>query len=282
MTMMVLLGLGSSVCWGTADFFGGLQSRRLPALAVALWSQCAGGLVLLLVLLASREPPVLDGIVWGIVAGFFGGAGLLFFYRGLAAGVMSIVAPIAACGAIVPVGVAMALGEAPSVLAWFGIAAAIAGIVLVSLHPAQAPQGTGSRSTIILALGAATSFGFFFVFLDQASAGGGASPLWAIGGARIGSLAMLLALVLAGRRPARWPGRHLGAVALVGIVDTTANGLFAYASTLGNLGIVSVLASLYPVVTVLLGRFMLAERLTGTQVAGVILALGGVALISGG
>lgn len=79
MTLAVLLGIGSGLCWGVADFFGGLQSRRLPALAVALWSQFAGGLALLVVLLASGEPPVLASVVWGIGAGVFGGLGLALF-----------------------------------------------------------------------------------------------------------------------------------------------------------------------------------------------------------
>src|SRR5918997_6752157 len=98
MALVLLLGLGSGLCWGTADFFGGLQSRYLPALAVALWSQLAGGIVLALVLAIIGEPLVLESVVWGMAGGFFGGTALLLFYRGLAVGLLSIVGPVSAFG----------------------------------------------------------------------------------------------------------------------------------------------------------------------------------------
>lgn len=277
--MALILGLASGLAWGTADFFGGLQSRRLPALAVAFWSQVAGGLGLALLLLARGEPPVAESVLWGCVAGLFGGGGLVLFYRALAQGVMGVVAPIAASGAAVPVLFSIVQGERPGLFALAGIAVALLGVVLVSLQTGEGARAPLSRGTLALALGSALGFGLFFVFLDLAS-GGGSSPLWAIGGARLGSLATLSALVLGARQPAPWPGRRIGAVAAVGVLDTTANGLYAYATAEGELGVVAVLGSLYPVATVLLGRLVLAERLSRLQGAGVSLALLGVALLS--
>ena len=280
--LMVLLGIGSGLSWGVADFFGGLQSRRLPALGVALWSQIVGALALLCVILVWAGQPVPGGIAWGIGGGFFGGLGLVCFYRGLAVGTMSIVAPISACGAVVPVAVALLLGEVPSLLTSLGIVAAFAGIVLVSLTSDAASAGSSQpRAALLLALGAALGFGTFYVFLDRGAAFGG-SPLWAVGGTRAGSLVMLSLMVLLGRRAAPWPGRNIGPIGAVGVLDTTANALYAYATTLGNLGVVAVLGSLYPVATVLLGRVVLAERLSHTQHAGVACALSGVVLISAG
>ncbi|MDP9372842.1 MAG: DMT family transporter, partial [Chloroflexota bacterium] len=133
-----------------------------------------------------------------------------------------------------------------------------------------------------LARGAALSFGLFFVFLDQGSAVPGAAPLWTVAGARVSSLALLLALIAVGPRAAPWPRGRVAPIAAIGVLDTIANALFAYASTQGNLGIVAVLGSLYPVATVILGRIVLAERLTPVQGAGVTLALAGVALLSAG
>src|SRR2546428_9433849 len=104
MLLPLLLGLGSGLCWGAADFVGGLQARRLPALAVAFWSQVAGAAALALALGLVGAPTGPLVLAWGIVAGVFGGGGLLFFYRGLAIGPMSIVAPVAARRAGVPVG----------------------------------------------------------------------------------------------------------------------------------------------------------------------------------
>ncbi len=280
--MMVLLGISSGLVWGTADFFGGLQSRRLPALAVAFWSQVAGGIALLFVLAAMGGPPALGSVLWGVGAGVFGGSALVLFYKGLAQGVMSVVAPVSACGAMIPVVAAIGRGETPGVLATLGLLAAIGGIVLVSLQPDETPSGASdARSALALALGAALGFGLFFALIDQ-GATGGASPLWAVGGARIGSLAVLLALVTLGSGGAQWPGRRAAAVAVIGLMDTSANALFAYAATRDTLGIAAVLGSLYPVATVLLGRLVLSERLSRTQGAGVALALTGVALLSAG
>jgi drug/metabolite transporter (DMT)-like permease len=136
---------------------------------------------------------------------------------------------------------------------------------------------------LAMALGAALGFGLFYVFVDAGTATPGASPLWVIAGARTSSLLVLAGIAVAGRRSqAAWPGRRIVPVALVGIADTAANLLFALAATGGNLAVVGVLGSLYPVATVLLARWLLRERLSGGQHAGVALALTGVGLLAAG
>ena len=145
---------------------------------------------------------------------------------------------------------------------------------------------------VAMALGSALGFGLFYVFVDAGTAasagaagttGSHGSPLWVIAGARMSSLVILSMIALVSRRSAwalRWPGRRIGAVALVGLGDTGANLLFAYAATTGNLAVVGVLGSLYPVATVVLARWLLGERLSGGQNAGVALALTGVGLLA--
>jgi drug/metabolite transporter (DMT)-like permease len=134
---------------------------------------------------------------------------------------------------------------------------------------------------LVMALGSALGFGLFYVFVDAGTTGSRGAPLWVIAGARAGSLMMLSTIALVGRRSAlRWPGRRIGPVALVGIGDTGANLLFAYAAITGNLAVVGVLGSLYPVATVVLARWLLGERLSGGQNAGVVLALTGVGLLA--
>jgi drug/metabolite transporter (DMT)-like permease len=279
MTLGAPLGLGSGLFWGTGDFLGGLSSRRLPALAVTIWSQLAGGLALLGVVAVSGQRPTVAGMAWGALAGLCGGTALVLFYKGMAEGAMSIVAPVSACGAVVPVVVAFARGEWPGLPAFAGILAAVAGVVLVSRPPRGRRGGALPLRLLAMSLGAALGFGLFFVFVDVASSVPGGTPLWAAAGVRAGSLTWLTGITVVARRPLVWPGRRVGLVLLAGVLDTTANVLFAYASTLGNLGVVGVLGSLYPVATVLLARFVLAERLSGRQAAGVALALGGVALL---
>jgi len=286
LTLGVPLGLGSGLCWGAADFFGGVQARRLPALSVALWSQAAGALALAVALAAQGTPPTPPGFAWGLAAGAGSGLALMLLYRGLAEGAMSVVAPVAACGAVVPVLVAPLRGEPPSAVAGLGIVAAVTGVVLVSRSPGarQHPPAPALRPRVLaMALGAALGFGLFFVFVDAGTATAGASPLWVIAGARTSSLLVLAGIAVTGRRSqAGWPGRRIVPVALVGIADTTANLLFALAATSGNLAVVGVLGSLYPVATVVLARWLLRERLSGGQNAGVVLALTGVGLLAAG
>jgi drug/metabolite transporter (DMT)-like permease len=277
----VLLALASSLCWGTSDFLGGLQSRRIPAFSVVLWSQLAGGTFLLLITAIVRPELAAGSIVWGSAAGMVGAIALVLFYRGLATGLMSIVAPVSACGVIVPVLFSIASGQVPHTLTMAGIVAAILGIVLVSMH--TAPHGgdvVHSRGAIVLALGAAAGFGLFFVFINAGTAAPHGTPLWTVVGARLGSAIILPALVLTRRTSAPWPGRRLPVIALVGLLDSGANLLFATATTHGVLAVVSVLGALYPVATVVLGQIVLRERLGAVQGAGVVLALSGVVLLS--
>jgi drug/metabolite transporter (DMT)-like permease len=302
----VPLGLGSGLVWGAADFFGGVQSRRLPALTVAFWSQVAGALALAVALAVEGTPPATTGFAWGLAAGVGSGCALVLFYRGLAEGIMSVVAPVSACGAIVPVAAAVLTGDQPGALAGLGVLAAVTGVVLVSRTSGGTPRplggtprplgGTprplgGTRGSpggpgrtgrvLAMALGSALGFGLFYVFVDAGTAGSGGAALWVIAGARTSSLVMLSTIALVGGGSAlRWPARRIGPVALVGIGDTGANLLFAYAATAGNLAVVGVLGSLYPVATVVLARWLLGERLTGGQNAGVVLALTGVGLLA--
>ncbi|HET9005431.1 MAG TPA: DMT family transporter, partial [Actinomycetes bacterium] len=213
----------------------------------------------------------------------------VLFYRGLAEGTMSIVAPVSACGAVVPVAAALLTGDRPGALAGLGVLAAITGVVLDSRTSPRAPGGTrGSPGgpgragrVLAMALGSALGFGLFYVFVAAGTTGSRGAPLWVIAGARTSSLAMLSSIALVGGGSAlRWPGRRIGPVALVGIGDTGANLLFAHAAIAGNLAVVGVLGSLYPVATVVLARWLLGERLTGGQNAGVVLALTGVGLLA--
>ena len=282
MSSTPILGLGAALCWGTADFLGGLQSRHIRVMAVVFWSQIGGTAALLLLLPAFWERPPLEGMAWGGLAGLVGIAAINVFFRGLKVGLMSIVAPVSACGAVIPVVVAFLRGETPSAVATSGIALAVAGIVFVS-RTADGAEGrpADAKAALLFALGAAVGFGTFFVLVDQGAAAAG-SPLWVIAGVKVGGF-LALSVALAGDLSlAAWPGPR-GWVAIgIGVLDTGATALFAFGSGSANLGIMSVLAAQYPVVTVLFARFLLAERLSKLQMAGVVLALAGVTLMAAG
>jgi drug/metabolite transporter (DMT)-like permease len=273
----IALALGSSLVWGLADFSGGALTRRLPTFTVTVVSQAAG-FVALLVAIAVRGDLGGRSFALGLLAGVGGGIGLAAFYRALSLGTMSVVSPIAACGAVVPFAISLASGERPRGLAVAGAAAALVGAVLASAEERRSESPERARA-VVLALGSALALGVFVYFLGLGSREGDA--LSTLVGARVGSLTCLTLGALVLRAPLRLRRRDLAPVAGVGLLDVGANALFAVACGRGLLAIVSVLGSLYPVATVLLAHVLLGERLTRTQQAGVAVALAGVALIAG-
>jgi len=266
------------VVWGAADFSGGSLTKRLPTFAVTVVSQAAG-FVALLAAVGVRGEVTGRPFALGVLAGVGGGTGLAAFYRALSIGTMSVVSPLAACGAVVPFAIALAAGDRPSALALAGAAAALAGAVLASVEERRATSPERGRA-VALAVFAAVALGVFVYFLGLGSREG--DVLSALVGARVGSLAVLLLLAAATRAPLRVPRASVPGVAGVGLADVSANALFAVASSRGLLSLVAVLGSLYPVVTVLLAHVLLGERLTRAQQAGVVVALAGVAAIAGG
>jgi drug/metabolite transporter (DMT)-like permease len=275
--LALVLALASSVVWGTADFCGGLLTRRLPVFGVTIISQAAG-FAALLVALALHASLDARSFGLGLAAGVGGGAGLAAFYRALSLGTMSVVSPIAACSAVVPFGISLASGERPRPIALGGAAVALAGAVLASAEERRSESRERSRA-VLLAVLAAVALGVFIYFLGLGGREGDA--LSTLVGARVGSLVTLVAGALVFGARVRVPRSALAAVAAVGLLDVGANALFAFASGHGLLALVAVLGSLYPVMTVLLAHVVLHERLTVVQKAGVALALAGVATIAG-
>jgi drug/metabolite transporter (DMT)-like permease len=272
----VVLALGASLAWGSADFGGGLLTRRYPVVAVAAVSQAAGFAALLVVLAASGSGIDGEGFTLGLLAGVGGGLGLAAFYRALAIGTVSVVAPVAACGAVVPLFLSLVAGDDPRALALAGAVLALAGAVLASFEERAAGE-PGRRDAVALAAAAAVLLGLFVFFLGRGSQHGGA--LSALVGARAGSLPLLAAWAFATRTSIAFGADRLR-VAGVGLLDVAANALFALASREGLLAIVSVLGSLYPVPTVILAHVFLRERISRAQRAGVVVALIGVAMVA--
>lgn len=277
----VALGLGSSLAWGIADFLGGLASRRLPVLSVLAVSQVVGlGLLAIVVALRGEGPPEAHHLVVAGASSFVGVGALAAFYRGLAVGAMAVVAPISATAAVVPVVAGVAGGERPSALQLGGIALAMAGVVLAS-RPDAAQEGPRPRfaAGAGLALIAALGFGSFFVLIDSASEG---DVFWALLGNRVTGVTMLVGLALVLRPSVSFERGDARMLVGVGVFDVVANTSFAVASTQGLVSVVGVCSSLYPVVTVLLARAFLGERVRALQLAGVALALTGVVAIAAG
>lgn len=280
--MSVLLALLSSLLWGAADFLGGALSRRYVAALVVGVSQAAGLVAITAVAAAAGEltadPAYLP---WAVAAGLAGMTGLVCFYAALAAGTMGVVSPIAALGVAVPVLVGLARGERPATLQLVGIVIAVVGVLLAS---GPELSGRAGARPLLLAAVAAVGFGLALLFIAEGSR---SSTLMTLVGMRCTSvsvMAVALAVVLLrgrGRRLA--PGRRdVGLVVVTGVADVAANLAFGLASTRGLVSVVAVLGSLYPVVTVLMARGLLGERLGRAQSIGVTGALAGVVMIAAG
>ncbi len=237
----------------------------------------AAGFVALVVAVLVRGDVGMRSFLLGLLAGAGGGAGLAAFYGALSLGTMSVVSPVVACGAVVPFALSLATGERPAAFAVVGALLALGGAVLASVEERRSSSPDRARA-IVLALVAAIALGLFVYFLGLGSREGDA--LSTLFGARVGSLALLIGLTSARRASLRIPTRWLPAVFAVGLADVSANALFAFASTHGLLALVSVLGSLYPIVTVLLAHTILGERLTRTQRAGVAVAMVGIVAIA--
>jgi drug/metabolite transporter (DMT)-like permease len=272
----VALALGASVAWGCSDFLAGLKTRRLAVLWVLLVSQVTGlGLVLAAALVSGAPLPGGQAALLAAGAGVAELVGFAALYRALAVGTMSVVAPISALAALLPILVGLAAGQAPTGPQGIGMTLALAGAMLASIeyggHRRQAATGVG------LAVVAALGFGAFFVGTDLAADDG---ALWAVAINRMAAVGVLAAIVVALRRPSPLERDQLGPLAVVGALDIAANVMFAVALTVGMAAAVSVLGSLYPLATVVLARAILHEQLSLSQRGGVAAALAGIGLVS--
>jgi drug/metabolite transporter (DMT)-like permease len=279
---LIALSLSLAACfgWGVADFLGGLKSRQLSVFSVLMVSSFFGlGAILVIVLIRGVAPPGNPILLLAVVGGAAGLAAVFFLYSGFSIGSMSIVAPISATGVILPVIVSLAAGDNPTLLQKFGMAVAIAGAILASREKASGRNGKRLASGVGLAVGAALAAGIFFIVMDQASA---ADPYWAAFLMRLSSFAILIIIFLLKRLHVDTGRVHLPAIIILGVCDALAGFAYALATTYGMLGLVAVVGALYPAVTVLLSMLIIGERPQPVQFIGVVLALGGIALISTG
>lgn len=274
--MSAVLALLSAVVWGASDFVAGVLSRSLRPVVVVAWSQLIA-LALLTAIVLVQGLPLHGYAGWApcaALAGMAGALGLLSFYAALSIGTMGVVAPIAAVGAAIPVLLGVLTGEQPSPVAWAGIAVALLGVILASGPELQ--QGLGARPVLLAAV-AAIGFGVALFALDRGARISLVHTLW---GMRLTSGVGFLALAVVARSLGGVTVRQVPILVAVGTSDLLANALFGMASSSGLVSIAAVLGSLYPVVTIVLARYVLHERLRPVQVLGSALAMAGVVLIA--
>ncbi len=279
----IFLALSSSVLWGLADFLGGLKSRTLPV-PVVLAAMYFSSLTVMLAFVAARgaAPPSSEHVIAALGGGIAGIAGLSAFYRALAIGTMSIVAPIASTGVALPVLIGVLEGDRPGLVRSVGLALAVAGVVLASREDdGGGVAGSDQRRSVVLALIAGICFGSYFVLAEIGARG---DVAWALALSRISAFPIIAAVALyVLRRGGARPGRSaFVALCGFGLIDLAANALYNQATTMGELSSVAVAGSLYPVSTVVLAAIVLGERVQGAQRIGIAVALTGVVLIAAG
>ncbi len=290
--MPELLALIASVVWGTSDFAGGTLARRMPSTRVVFLGVAIACGALLLGW-PFVHPPLGGYQVYGAGAGLCGAVALVSFYRAMAAGPMSVVAPMSATGTVIPVLWALFHGEAVGPAQGAGMALAFGG-VLLACGPRLRGAPRPARTTLLYTLVAGAGFGWYFVLfalgskhsvygtlLAQRFAGLFALAPLALGRPRV-TTEPELGTAPGAARAIRIGPSLIATLLLVGLGDMTANGLYGLAAHRAgtDLAVVTVLASLYPVATTLLARFVQGERLRAVQNIGVAAALGGVLLLN--
>ncbi len=276
----VVLALLSAIGFGVSDFVGGIASRQVAAVRVVLVSYPIV-MVLLGVLAAIIGGPISAGaVVWGSLGGIGQACGVWWLYAALGAGPISVVSPLTAVlTAAVPVGVGLAIGDRPGLVATAGIALAMVAVVLVS-RQATDQDVTPHRFTpavALLTIGSGVAFGLNFVLIHQAPVG---SKLWPLLFARM-SATLLVIVAAAASRNLRVPsGKALRLALTLPVLDAGANVAMLLALHTSLLSLTGVLISLYPAATVVLAMVVLRERVTGWQALGMMLAAVSVGMIA--
>ena len=283
--MTALLALASAVFIGGADFVGGVTSRTANGIRVAAFVAVVGLPLTLVVSIASGSEHVSRAdVIWSVLAGAAVAIGIGCFYIGMGRGLISVVAPVAAVtGAVIPVAYSLVRGERPGAIALAGLVIAFVAVAVVSLAPSEQHPDTEvvvDRNVIMLSLASGLFFGLFYITFSRVSEEAGMWPI-TIERAAAAVVIVLLALVLT-RGPLVGTRRLLPSALLIAALEVAAVVPLLVALQRGPVAIASVVASLYPVTTVLLAAFVLHERLSRLQYVGVVCALVAVALVSTG
>jgi drug/metabolite transporter (DMT)-like permease len=281
--LAIALALGSSACYGVSNFIGPQLARRHALVSVLVVSQVAALIGCALYLAGTRGASLPAGdTLLALLAGVGNAGGLICFYKAAELGPLAIVAPIGATGAVIPVGWGLATGDSLAATQVAGLVLAMGGAALAARRT-EGGEGVAPelahedpRASVIWAGVSAVAFGVFLTALPHASAHGRA---WALFDARLALVAVLAAW--AGRRIAEIEvDRSAAPLAVPGLLLLAGTLLYTVAADHGQLSLVSVLGSLFPVITVGLGVALLGERLSRAQAAGVAAAMTGVVLIA--
>jgi drug/metabolite transporter (DMT)-like permease len=279
------LGLAASAFWGASDFLGGLATRKAHVvMVVALAHSLSLGLLLLMALITRSPLPPEHFAMLGVCAGAFGGLALILYYQALSLGEMGLTTALTGLlTALVPVGYSFFTQGSPKSTQLAGFVLAAAAIALIAYAPAGRPRPLALGLASLSGLG----FGVFLVVLKVGSTHG---LLWQLIFSRMASASLAVGVVVwvqlrSAEEGATWrrqasANKFLWVAGSAGVLEATGSLLYMRSASEGRLDVAAVLASLYPVVTILLAAWFLKERTTSSQALGMALALGAVVLVS--
>lgn len=295
--LTVLIGLTSALVYGSADFIGGIASRRISPIRVTAIGAASG-----LVILVAAEVIVggrwsWEAMLYGGISGVTGAIAITLLYACLAIGPMSILSPLTALiSAFVPLMAGVIRGERLPVFGYVAIGLALVAVVLVGFVKEEGAVRPSLRA-LLMAIGSGTMIGAFLILIDLTPEDAGLVPLIAnraVNGLVMFAVIGVLALALRRRKdPAsRLPGAApvgmlsrgwkagFWLAAAGGVIDATANALLLVGLRLGDLSVMAVLTALYPAGTIILAAVVLKERIAPVQVVGLVLALVAAAMLA--
>jgi drug/metabolite transporter (DMT)-like permease len=282
--LSTLAALGSALCIGGADFFGGWASRKASNLPVTMWINIVA-LAALAIACGIVQPRLSAGHAIGaVVGGCVSAVSINLIYAAFSAGAMTLAAPLIACGsAIVPTVAATVAGQPPDAMQSVGIAVTLVGVLAITWMPRASPAHlTLSRRALVLTVLASLAAGAALSILLLSAKGSPSAAVGVSGLSRLASLCTCVLFVLVSHSRVKLPRTLAPAVVGTGLLEAGGATLFLLASSLGNTAVVAVLVSLYAMVTVLLAQVLLRERIAARQGWGILLAAAGVALLSAG
>lgn len=275
--LSIIFGIASAGTWGAADFIGGLASRKTSPYRVLFLGELAGLIPFLTFALLTREPiPTTAELLWGALASLVGLSGLVFLYRALAEGQMSVAAPVSALfAALIPVIFGLITLGAPSFATFLGFGLAFAAVWFIS--QTEGTNGRSSFTDLRLPLLSGFFFGLYFVAIHKATLH---AFFWPLVMARLAGLLAFGSYALVTRQPALPPREVWGLCLVNGVIDIAGNAFYVLSAQLGRIDVAAVLGALYPASTVLLAWIFLKERITRLQSFGVLLAFAAIFLFT--
>jgi drug/metabolite transporter (DMT)-like permease len=293
LAVSILWGLAAAFTLGVADFAAREAGQREGSLTTLLYVQLIGSPITFIWIFLSTDIPFSNltslATILGVVSGFQLIIGNLLFYQALIIGPLLIVAPITSSFAIVTILLSLLTGERPTPLQMTGIVITLTGIILAAAAGTDFFRFSGIENTrnnktwrssgILLAILAAILFGISFWLMKYAVLSLG-SQLTVFVTRQTALVVMVIIFLVTKRSPYLLSYDSLRWIGTIAILDTGASWFINLGLQSGFASIVSVITSLYSVVTITLGYLLLRERITRSQQIGIGFTLAGVVLSS--